>query len=81
MTLTVRRALLGFCSWRGSLVWGLVVLETIPPMAVYLFSWVALVLAAVIGIAVTLLVRERTARTIAELEAEHDCYTLSGRAI
>jgi membrane protein DedA with SNARE-associated domain len=42
------------------------------------FSWVALLLAVVIGIAFTLLVRERTARTIAELEDEHDWDTLKG---
>lgn len=36
------------------------------------FSWVALVLAVVIGVGVTLLLKERTARAIATLEAEHD---------
>lgn len=36
------------------------------------FSWVALVLAVVIGVAVTLLLRERTAKAIAKLEDEHD---------
>jgi predicted exporter len=40
------------------------------------FSWVALLLAVLIGIGFTLLVRERTARTSAELEAEHDWDTL-----
>src|SRR3954454_25023014 len=42
------------------------------------FSWVALVLAAVIGIIATLLMRERTRRAIAELEDEHDWETLRG---
>jgi membrane protein DedA with SNARE-associated domain len=42
------------------------------------FSWVALVLAAVIGIIATLLMRERTRRAIAELENEHDWETLRG---
>jgi membrane protein DedA with SNARE-associated domain len=42
------------------------------------FSWVALVLAAVIGIVATLLMRERTRRAIAELEDEHDWETLRG---
>src|SRR6185295_10015128 len=36
------------------------------------FSWIALVVAVVIGIGVTLVMRERTSRLIAELEAEHD---------
>jgi membrane protein DedA with SNARE-associated domain len=40
------------------------------------FSWIALVVAVVIGIAVTLLLRERTSRLIADLEAEHDWATL-----
>lgn len=40
------------------------------------FSWIALVVAVVIGIAVTLLLRERTSRLIADLEAEHDWSTL-----
>jgi membrane protein DedA with SNARE-associated domain len=40
------------------------------------FSWIALVVAVVIGVAMTLLLRERTARAIAELEAEHDWETL-----
>jgi membrane protein DedA with SNARE-associated domain len=42
------------------------------------FSWVALVLAAVIGIIATLVMRERTRRAIAELEDEHDWETLRG---
>jgi membrane protein DedA with SNARE-associated domain len=42
------------------------------------FSWVALVVAVICGIVVTLLLRERTARVIAELEAEHDWDTLGG---
>jgi membrane protein DedA with SNARE-associated domain len=42
------------------------------------FSWVALVLAAAIGIIATLLMRERTRRAIAELEDEHDWETLRG---
>src|SRR4051812_29071474 len=36
------------------------------------FSWIALVVAVVIGIGMTLLLRERTAQAIANLEAEHD---------
>jgi membrane protein DedA with SNARE-associated domain len=40
------------------------------------FSWIALVAAVVIGIGVTLVMRERTSRLIAELEAEHDWDTL-----
>src|SRR3954453_3628264 len=40
------------------------------------FSWVALVVAVVIGIAMTLLLRERTSRLIAQLEDEHDWETL-----
>jgi len=36
------------------------------------FSWIALVVAVLIGIGMTLLLRERTSRLIAELEAEHD---------
>lgn len=36
------------------------------------FSWVALVIAVVVGVAGTLLLRERTRNLIAELEAEHD---------
>jgi membrane protein DedA with SNARE-associated domain len=40
------------------------------------FSWVALVVAVVIGVIVTLLLKERTARAIATLEDEHDWDTL-----
>lgn len=40
------------------------------------FSWVALIVAVLIGIAATLLLRERTARLIADLEDEHDWDTL-----
>jgi membrane protein DedA with SNARE-associated domain len=40
------------------------------------FSWIALVVAVVIGVAVTLLLRERTSRLIADLEVEHDWATL-----
>ena len=40
------------------------------------FSWIALVLAIVIGIGVTLLMREQTSRLIAQLEAEHDWESL-----
>jgi membrane protein DedA with SNARE-associated domain len=40
------------------------------------FSWIALVIAVLVGIAMTLLLRERTSRVIAELEAEHDWETL-----
>ncbi|MDT5016732.1 MAG: hypothetical protein QOD39_2892 [Mycobacterium sp.] len=40
------------------------------------FSWVALVVAVLIAIGMTLLLRERTARAIAALEAEHDWETL-----
>jgi membrane protein DedA with SNARE-associated domain len=43
------------------------------------FSWVALVVAIVIGVGVTLYTRERTSRRIAELEAEHDWETLRDR--
>ncbi len=35
------------------------------------FSWVALVIAVVIGLIAAILLRERTSRAIAELEAEH----------
>jgi membrane protein DedA with SNARE-associated domain len=42
------------------------------------FSWVALLVAVVIGVIVTMLLKERTARAIAELEAEHDWETLRG---
>jgi membrane protein DedA with SNARE-associated domain len=40
------------------------------------FSWIALVIAVVIGIAMTLLLRERTSKLIAQLEDEHDWETL-----
>jgi membrane protein DedA with SNARE-associated domain len=40
------------------------------------FSWVALIVAVLIGIGATLLLRERTARLIADLEDEHDWDTL-----
>lgn len=40
------------------------------------FSWVALVLAVLIGAGMTLLLKERTGRLIAQLEAEHDWETL-----
>ena len=43
------------------------------------FSWIALVVAIVIGIAVTFLLKVRTARAIAELEAQHDWDSLHGR--
>lgn len=40
------------------------------------FSWIALVVAVVIGIGVALMLRERTSRAIAQLETEHDWDTL-----
>ena len=40
------------------------------------FSWVALVLAAIIGIVMTRLLKERTGSLIAQLEAEHDWESL-----
>ncbi|TPG33163.1 DedA family protein [Mycolicibacterium hodleri] len=40
------------------------------------FSWVALVVAVVIGVAFTLVMRERTAAAIAKLHDEHDWDTL-----
>jgi len=40
------------------------------------FSWIALVVAVLIGIGMTMLLRERTSRLIAELEAEHDWESL-----
>jgi membrane protein DedA with SNARE-associated domain len=43
------------------------------------FSWIALAVAIVVGIGVTLLLRERTSRLIRELEDEHDWDTLRGR--
>ncbi len=42
------------------------------------FSWVALLLAVVIGVGMTLLLKERTGKLIAQLEAEHDWETLRG---
>ncbi|KGI68876.1 DedA family protein [Mycolicibacterium rufum] len=42
------------------------------------FSWIALVAAIVIGIGITLLMREQTSRLIAQLEAENDWETLRG---
>jgi len=43
------------------------------------FSWIALVVAIVIGIGVTLLLKDRTGDRIAELEAQHDWDSLHGR--
>jgi membrane protein DedA with SNARE-associated domain len=40
------------------------------------FSWIALVVAILIGVGMTMLLRERTSRRIAELEAEHDWESL-----
>ncbi len=40
------------------------------------FSWIALVVAVLVGIGMTLLLRERTSRLIAEFEEEHDWETL-----
>ena len=40
------------------------------------FSWVALVVALIIGVAMTLLLKERTGKLIAQLEAEHDWESL-----
>lgn len=40
------------------------------------FSWVALVIGIVVGLGVTLLLKDRTAKTIKALEAEHDWDTL-----
>ena len=40
------------------------------------FSWIALVVAVLVGVAMTLLLRERTSRLIAELEDEHDWESL-----
>ena len=42
------------------------------------FSWVALVLAVVIGVVFTLVMKERTGKAIAALEDEHDWDTLRG---
>ncbi|BBX69509.1 DedA family protein [Mycolicibacterium psychrotolerans] len=43
------------------------------------FSWIALVVAIVIGVGLTLLMREQTSRLIAQLEAEHDWESLRRR--
>jgi membrane protein DedA with SNARE-associated domain len=43
------------------------------------FSWIALAVAIVGGIAMTLLLRERTARAIAELEDKHDWESLKSQ--
>ena len=43
------------------------------------FSWVALVLGIVVGIGFTLLLKDRTVRLIAQLEAEHDWDSLRQR--
>lgn len=40
------------------------------------FSWVALVIAIVVGIGMTMLLKERTRKAIAQLEDEHDWETL-----
>jgi membrane protein DedA with SNARE-associated domain len=40
------------------------------------FSWIALVIAVLVGIGMTMLLRERTSRLIAELEDKHDWETL-----
>jgi preprotein translocase subunit SecG len=40
------------------------------------FSWIALVVAIIIGIGMTVLLRERTAKAIAHLEDEHDWESL-----
>jgi membrane protein DedA with SNARE-associated domain len=42
------------------------------------FSWVGLLVAVVIGVTFTLVMRERTAKAIAKLEDEHDWDTLRG---
>jgi membrane protein DedA with SNARE-associated domain len=43
------------------------------------FSWVALVLGIVVGLGFTLLLKDRTGRLIAQLEAEHDWESLRRR--
>jgi membrane protein DedA with SNARE-associated domain len=43
------------------------------------FSWVALVLGLVVGLGFTLLLKDRTGRLIAQLEAEHDWESLRQR--
>jgi len=40
------------------------------------FSWIGLVIAVAIGIGMTMLLKERTGKLIAQLEAEHDWETL-----
>jgi membrane protein DedA with SNARE-associated domain len=40
------------------------------------FSWIALVVAVLVGVGMTLLLRDRTSRLIAELEDEHDWESL-----
>jgi membrane protein DedA with SNARE-associated domain len=40
------------------------------------FSWIALIVAVLVGVGATLLLRERTSRLIADLEDEHDWETL-----
>ena len=40
------------------------------------FSWVALVLAVIIGVGMTMLLKDRTGKLIAQLESEHDWETL-----
>lgn len=40
------------------------------------FSWIALVVAILIGVGMTVLLKERTGRLIAQLEAEHDWETV-----
>ena len=42
------------------------------------FSWVALLIAVVLGIGMTLLLKDRTRALIAQLESEHDWETLRG---
>jgi membrane protein DedA with SNARE-associated domain len=42
------------------------------------FSWIALVVAVLLGIGMTLLLRERTAKAIAHLEDKHDWESLKG---
>jgi membrane protein DedA with SNARE-associated domain len=44
------------------------------------FSWIALVIAIVVGLIAAILLRERTSRAIAELEAEHEGKTGSAAA-
>lgn len=42
------------------------------------FSWVALVIAVIAGIGMTLLLKDRTSKLIAQLESEHDWESLRG---